>query len=77
MKNEIERRRNLGRESQKQRKLIASKYIPLHPHVYTLKVNIFFVVRARTSIPARPLGRQLSHFSFSGPFLTGVGQLFY
>ena len=73
MKNEIERRRNLGRESQKRRKLIANKYIPLHPHVYTLKVNIFFMVRARTSIPACPLGRQLSHFSFPGPLLTGLG----
>ena len=39
MKDELERRRKLDRDSQIRRELIAAKYKSLHPHVYTLKVK--------------------------------------
>lgn len=37
---EIERRKKLGRDSQRRRKIIATKYKPIHPHVYTLQVSV-------------------------------------
>ena len=37
VKDEIERRRKLDRDSQIRRELIATQYKPLHPHVYILK----------------------------------------
>ncbi|XP_068750350.1 2-oxoglutarate and iron-dependent oxygenase domain-containing protein 2-like [Montipora capricornis] len=37
VKGEIERRRNMYKDSQTRRELIVAKYKPLHPHVYTLK----------------------------------------
>ena len=30
----------MGRDAQKRKKIIAANYKPLHPHLYTLQVNL-------------------------------------
>lgn len=30
----------MGRDSQKRKRIIATNYKPLHPHLYTLQVNV-------------------------------------
>lgn len=63
---EIERRKKLGRDSQRRKKIIITDYKPLHPDVYILQVNELFVDQCQIKNIVLGTNLNLLHICFIG-----------